>query len=653
MRSLITALIDRPTRFIGSLIEPHLSYTARKQWEIPALLAVLIVAGIVRFWGVGSFGLHKPDEDTSALPAVHVLQDGTPRFPSGMFYARAIVQSYLIAGSVKVFGQSEWALRLPSVLTGIALVLLAYYLGRRFLEAPWNIAFVAVVALLPGMIADSQEVRMYIFLSACLAAYMILVFRWERTGQVGALVGAVVAILLGIQFQEIAIFSSLLLLFPGLAHGDSKKLIQGLIALVFTAVGFKAISLWIGSFYPEVIKHTLPNASPLGEAPSSGNLHSDLRILAPAIIAAMVLAWFNVRTMSVRGLAVIAAVLLFAGFLSQALLQYHLGAIFMITGLVIARRSGGARAPALALLLVASAVLAVAHLMLLHGAHVGPWRKILGVMVGKPSIWPYLQVAGYSPIAMLLVAGGLCVMTARLASGGRVRDDILFAFLGVFVPLFGIGFFSWYIPPRYGEFALLPMLLCAMSVAQYFVNAQRRAANATPQYKVAALAGIVCLAVVNPIAVAHSINGGSRFPDHKQAAEYIRSIKPGDHDIIIAEEVLMQTYYLGRVDYWLTGESNAASYVLARHGQLVDEYTNTPVIDTAAELRALIDRPNRGDIYVIGSGENQIDGRLFLRGPEISQVMQGPEFRTVYLAPDGLTRIWKISAPSARASDRG
>src|SRR5665213_3507349 len=180
---VITALVDGPCAFIGSLVEPRLVYAQRRRWEIPLLVAILLIGAVVRFWGVGSFGLHKPDEDTTALPAVHILQDGTPRFPSGMFYARAIGQSYLIAGSARIFGQNEWALRLPSVLTGIALVLLAYFLGRRFLEPLWNIAFVAVVALLPGMIADSQEVRMYIFLSASLAVYLIWLFRWERTGQ--------------------------------------------------------------------------------------------------------------------------------------------------------------------------------------------------------------------------------------------------------------------------------------------------------------------------------------------------------------------------------------------------------------------------------------------------------------------------------------
>src|SRR6202020_1808519 len=107
-------------------------FAPRRRWELPCLIVLILVASVIRFWDLGSFSLHKPDEDTTVLAAVHILQDGAPRFPDGMFYARAVAQSYLIAASVAVFGQNEWALRLPSVLGGLTLGLLEYVLGRRF-----------------------------------------------------------------------------------------------------------------------------------------------------------------------------------------------------------------------------------------------------------------------------------------------------------------------------------------------------------------------------------------------------------------------------------------------------------------------------------------------------------------------------------------
>jgi 4-amino-4-deoxy-L-arabinose transferase-like glycosyltransferase len=653
MNTLIASVIDRPAHAIGSLVETRPMQADRKRWEIPALLVLLLVAAIVRFWGVGSYSLHKPDEDTTALPAVHILQDGVPRFPSGMFYARAIAQSYLIAGSAKIFGRTEWALRLPSVLTGIVLVLLAYFLGRRFLDSPWNMAFVAVVALLPGMIADSQEVRMYIFLSATLAAYMILLFRWERTGRAGVFLAAVIALILAIQFQEIAVFSSFLLLFPGLAHGDARKLRQGLIALVVAGMSYVAMAHWNKSFYPGMVTGYLPVVSQTGDAPHAGALRFSLLILLPAVAGAIILVWFITRTMSRRGMAMLAAALLFSGLALQALLLYHLGLLLLIGGLVIARRHGGARGLPVLLLAMTSAAVAVAHLALLHAAHVGSMRKIVGVMVGEPSIWPYLQVSVYSPVAMTLVVAALGVGLWRLASGGRIRDDVLFAILGVFVPLFGIGFFGWYIAPRYGEFALLPMLLCALAAAQQFVGSRATTVRPNSTLVVASAATIACMGIVNPIAVAHSVNAGSRFPDHRAEAQYIRSLKLGPRDIVVAEEVLMQTYYLGHIDYWLSGPRNAADYVMRVNGRLADEYTLTPLIDSAAAFQALIDRPDRGTIYVIGSGENQEDGREFLRGPELNALLKSAEFVPVYQAPDGVTKIWKIAPTAASGAGTG
>jgi len=111
-----------------------------------------------------------------ALPAAHILQHGTSYLPSGMFYARGIAQIYAMAASMMAFGESEWAMRIPSLVCGLLLIELGYFYGRRFLAPAWNMAFVGALGFLPGLIADSQEARTYIFLLASLVAYTILVF---------------------------------------------------------------------------------------------------------------------------------------------------------------------------------------------------------------------------------------------------------------------------------------------------------------------------------------------------------------------------------------------------------------------------------------------------------------------------------------------
>ena len=83
------------------------------------LFAIISVGAWLRFWGLANVGLHG-DEETMALAVMSIVRDGAPILPSGMFYPRGMTQLYLMAGSVQLFGESEWAFRLPSVLCGVA-----------------------------------------------------------------------------------------------------------------------------------------------------------------------------------------------------------------------------------------------------------------------------------------------------------------------------------------------------------------------------------------------------------------------------------------------------------------------------------------------------------------------------------------------------
>jgi hypothetical protein len=152
--------------------------------------------------------------------------------------------------------------------------------------------------------------------------------------------------------------------------------------------------------------------------------------------------------------------------------------------------------------------------------------------------------------------------------------------------------------------------------------------------------------VVNPLQVARSVDSGyANHPDHKGAAEFVAHLHPGPRDIVIAEDVLQQTYYLGHVDYWLVNKQVAAPFMHRVNGRWLDFYTDTPLIGTGSELEQLVEKPDRGAIYVIGSGENQEDGRRHMRAFGIAQALRSPPFRSVYVGRDGLTRVWKVDAP--------
>src|SRR5690348_5055843 len=258
---------------------------SRADGRVLALLVLIVAVGaVVRFWGLGNVGLHG-DEKTMALPAMHLLQYGTPEMPSGFLYPRAVAQLYLIAGSARAFGPGEWAFRLPSAICGVLLIILTFMAGRRFLEPHWNLAFTAAVALLPAFIQDAQTARMYVFLVTGVAGFMALLFAWERTGKVGFLVAAVIEMAVALEFHTLAIFADWLCFLPGLLAGDPRRLRQGGIAFVVIAVEFLALNHWIDTQYPHAAQALTVAISNAPRAPGAGRLDPtwSLVIFLPAL----------------------------------------------------------------------------------------------------------------------------------------------------------------------------------------------------------------------------------------------------------------------------------------------------------------------------------------------------------------------------------
>jgi len=605
------------------------------------LLTCIVLAGaVVRFWGLGSVGLHG-DEKTMALPVMSLVNQGVPLMPSGMFYPRAVGQLYLMAGSVMAFGQSEWALRLPSVLCGILLILLAWQAGSRFLTVPWNLALTAAVAFLPSFIEDSQTARMYVFLVTCVAGYMGLIFAWERTNRTSYLVAAVALLLVGMQFHTLAIFGAFLVFFPGLARGDERKLWLGAAAFVVLAVGFEGINHWISSAYPQSVES---DSGAVGNGPHAALVpHLRHLWLVLATLPALV---FSLWVLGPRR-NIVAALLLAAALVAEFAFSWHLAVLLGAAALVLARRAGTLSKSRLWFFLIVSAGVLAAEVGYLGMHHAGSLKQIAGVLLGWPSVWPFISMAEYSVIAILAVVGSVLWGSWQLAQRKPVPDFLLLVMLGMWIPLLMIGWMKWNIPPRYAAAQVMTLLVAAFAAMQWAALRLRgRHPEWAPGWLQPAATVLGCLLVVNPSKVAVAVDSGyASHPDHKGAAQFVASLHPGPHDIIIAEDVLQQTYYLGHVDYWLVNKQVAAPFMHRVHGRWLDFYTDTPLIGTGPELERLVEKPDRGAIYVIGSGENQEDGRSLMRAFGISQALGAPPFHSIYVGRDGLTRVWKVDAP--------
>ena len=132
-------------------------------WKLFTLLVLLglVTAGAwLRVAYVQQVGLHV-DEYVSLWAATRILDGGLPIMPSGMFYGRGLLTSYLAAGAMAVGGVDAMIGRLPSVIMGVAGIVVIFALGRWEWNVRVGLLAATALALLPEAIDAAGRVRFY------------------------------------------------------------------------------------------------------------------------------------------------------------------------------------------------------------------------------------------------------------------------------------------------------------------------------------------------------------------------------------------------------------------------------------------------------------------------------------------------------------
>jgi hypothetical protein len=426
--------------------------------------------------------------------------------------------------------------------------------------------------------------------------------------------------------------------YPSIVDGDLRKFWQASAAFGVAIAGYFGIVEWVGLYYPPMPPQ-LAQIAYTGSGPTQSALIPRMPWPMLFVVAAVV-GWIGYQAIRRRGegAGTLWAGLLWSGALvAQLLLAYHIAGLLYLAGAVVIARSAEPVTWWPLWVAFAAAVLCVWQAVLLHNAGIVAPRNLIGSMAGMPSLWTYVRVSEYSLVVTLLGAAGAAGAIWRIAQRRQVAPVWLMLALLGWLPLLLIGSFEWDPAPRYVLGSILPLLLAAVATLASCCSPR-------PHPLVALLAAA---AMVNPVATANYLSGGYAIhPDHQGAARYMQSLTLRPNDIVIAEDVISQAYYLERLDYWLIGWHAAASFVQQVDGQLRDIYTARRIVGSRADLAALMDTPGRGDIYIIGSGENQEDGRRHMRGEELHAVLSSPSLPVVYVGRDGLTKIWKISPGS-------
>lgn len=97
-------------------------------------LLIILVAGLpFLFWGIGSVSLLDPDEGLYGSIALEMAEKGdwiTPHFNGLRYLEKPPLYFWLTALTIKLFGPSEWAVRLWSALPTLGAAVLVWRLGQ-------------------------------------------------------------------------------------------------------------------------------------------------------------------------------------------------------------------------------------------------------------------------------------------------------------------------------------------------------------------------------------------------------------------------------------------------------------------------------------------------------------------------------------------
>jgi 4-amino-4-deoxy-L-arabinose transferase-like glycosyltransferase len=145
-------------------------------WQTPALILVLVLAGLIRFQGLDREG-RWGDEYCQTMqyggsPLTVILGARTTNQPP---------LDYLIGWAVTRIAPTTWMMRAPAACFGVAGIVMLYLLTRRLSDASTAVLAAMLLALAPLHWKLSQEARPYtIFVFALLLTLWLFARAWEK-----------------------------------------------------------------------------------------------------------------------------------------------------------------------------------------------------------------------------------------------------------------------------------------------------------------------------------------------------------------------------------------------------------------------------------------------------------------------------------------
>ncbi len=159
------------------IVKPAFFWQSRVRVAVPAFWLILGLGAILRLATL-TFQSLWLDEGFSYWIANRSVADLLAYLPTWDTHPPLF---YLITHWMIGLGGSEWLLRLPSALAGVASIGLIYALGVELFDSPSGVLAALLLAISPLHIWYSQEARMYALVSAFVLAAALFAVRALRT----------------------------------------------------------------------------------------------------------------------------------------------------------------------------------------------------------------------------------------------------------------------------------------------------------------------------------------------------------------------------------------------------------------------------------------------------------------------------------------
>src|SRR4051794_37989373 len=167
---------------------PQRPGVVERRWPGLLVLGAVTLLTVAALWirlaGLqGWDGTLSVDEARLALAARGVVQTGVPRLPSGWVYTRGILATYATAPALALLGESDFAVRLPAILEGAALIPIAFLLGRQVAGRAGGVLVAALLFGHPSFVVWSRQAWFYALYVLLYACALLFILRAHRTGR--------------------------------------------------------------------------------------------------------------------------------------------------------------------------------------------------------------------------------------------------------------------------------------------------------------------------------------------------------------------------------------------------------------------------------------------------------------------------------------